>query len=185
MSNVKCVFERKFLSPVENGHQNGGFWGKKGVKLNFWFCVFWRILRQNPYGRLGCRWFEEPTKNSRVNNLMREIAHAQKRNPLSDLDGILQDGRYPGHNHVRKFWRRSLKGFRGGGWSNFGLSHWIRKSSLQTLSHYRASVWSWSQMDRQTDTQTNAGKNVSYPIAFAGITTAVPTNVTNAFAGLR
>jgi len=33
--------------------------------------------------------------NSRVNNLMREIAHAQKRNPLSDLDEILLDGRHP------------------------------------------------------------------------------------------
>ena len=42
--------------------------------------------------------------NSRVNNLMREIAHAQKRNPLSDLDEILQDGRYPRRNHVGKFW---------------------------------------------------------------------------------
>ena len=38
--------------------------------------------------------------NSRVNNLTREIAHAQKRNPLSDLDVILHDGRYPRRNHV-------------------------------------------------------------------------------------
>ena len=42
--------------------------------------------------------------NSRVNNLMREIAHAQKRNPLSDLDEILQGGIYPRRNHVGKFW---------------------------------------------------------------------------------
>jgi len=40
---------------------------------------------------------------------MREIAHAQKRNSLSDLDEILQDGRYPRRNHVGKFWRRSVK----------------------------------------------------------------------------
>jgi len=40
------------------------------------------------------------TKNSRVNNLTLEIAHAQKRNPLSDLDEILHDGRYPRRNHV-------------------------------------------------------------------------------------
>ena len=69
--------------------------------------VFCRILRQNPCGRLGCRRDEEPKKkrkNSRVNNLMREIAHAQKRNPLSDLDKIMQDGRYPRRNHVGKFW---------------------------------------------------------------------------------
>jgi len=32
MSNVKGVFERKFLSPVKNGPQNGGFGGKKGCK---------------------------------------------------------------------------------------------------------------------------------------------------------
>ena len=43
-------------------------------------------------------------ENSRVNNLMREIAHAQKRNPLSDVDELLHDGRYPRRNHVGKFW---------------------------------------------------------------------------------
>ena len=53
--------------------------------------------------------------NSRVNNLTREIAHAQKRYPLSDLDEILHDGRYPRRNHVGKFWWRSVKGFRCGG----------------------------------------------------------------------
>jgi len=46
---------------------------------------------------------------------MHEIAHAQKRNPLSDLDDILQDGRYSRRNHVGKFWWRLVKGFRGGG----------------------------------------------------------------------
>ena len=34
MPNVKGVFERKFLSPVENGPQNGGFLGKKGCKAS-------------------------------------------------------------------------------------------------------------------------------------------------------
>ena len=47
---------------------------------------------------------EKKRTNSRVNNLMREIAHAQKRNPLSDLGEILQDGRYPRRNQVGKFW---------------------------------------------------------------------------------
>jgi len=75
--------------------------------------------------------------NSRVNNLMLEIAHAQKRNPLSDLDEILQDGRYPRLNHVGKFWCRSVKGFRGSGGSNFGFSHWLWSSSLQ---HSRTTV---------------------------------------------
>jgi len=41
-----------------------------------------------------------------VNNLVREVAHAhaQKRNPLSDLDKILHGGRYPRPNYLRKFW---------------------------------------------------------------------------------
>ena len=76
-------------------------------------------------------------EHSRVNNLMREIAHAQKRNPLSDLDEILHNGRYPRRNHVGKFWWRSVKGFMGGGGSNFGLSHWHWSSSLQ---HSRTTV---------------------------------------------
>jgi len=65
------------------------FGANRGVKLNF-----------------GCKRFEEPKKrtNSRVSNLMREIAHAQKRNPLSDLDAILQDGRLSRHNLVGKVW---------------------------------------------------------------------------------
>jgi len=36
--NVKGVFEPKFLSTAKKGPQNGGFGGKKGLKLNFWFC---------------------------------------------------------------------------------------------------------------------------------------------------
>jgi len=69
--------------------------------------------------------------------LMREIAHAQKRNPLSDVDELLHDGRYPRPNHVGKFWWRSVKGFRCGGGSNVGLSHWLWSSSLQ---HSRTTV---------------------------------------------
>ena len=89
------------------------------------------------------RWRTKKRKNSRVNNLMREIAHAQKRNPLSDLDEILQHGRYPRRNHVGKFWWRSVKEFRGGGGgSNFGLYHWLWSSSLQHSRTTRASVWS-------------------------------------------
>ena len=46
---------------------------------------------------------------------MRKIAHAQKLNPLSDLDEILQHGSYPRRNHLGKFWWRSVKRFMGGG----------------------------------------------------------------------
>ena len=55
------------------------------------------------------------TTNNRVNNLMREIAHAQKRNPSSDVVESLQNGRHLRHNQVGKFWWRSVKGFSGGG----------------------------------------------------------------------
>ena len=51
---------------------------------------------------------------------MREIARAQKRNPLSDLGEILQDGRYRRRNQAGKFWWPSVKGFKGGG----GVKFW-------------------------------------------------------------
>ena len=33
-----CPMLKAFRSPLEKGPQNGGFCGKRGVKLNFWFC---------------------------------------------------------------------------------------------------------------------------------------------------
>ena len=68
------------------------------------FDVFYVKIRT---GVLAVDEMKNPPKkqtNSRVNNLMREIAHAQKRNPLSDLDEILHDGRYPRRNHVGNVW---------------------------------------------------------------------------------
>jgi len=62
------------------------------------FCVFCVKIR---WGVLAVRDFLN-SKNSRVNNLVREVAHARKRNPLSDLDQILQDGRYPRNNYLFK-----------------------------------------------------------------------------------
>jgi len=44
------------------------------------------------------------TKSSRVNNLVREVAHAQKQNPCSDLDNSWQNVRHPRPNHLCKFW---------------------------------------------------------------------------------
>jgi len=67
-----------------------------------------------------------------------EITHAQNRNPWTDLDKILYDGRYHRRNYPHKFWWPSVKGFWGSVGSNFPLSHWLSSSSLQ---HYRASVW--------------------------------------------
>ena len=45
--------------------------------------------------------------------MVREVAHARKRNPLSELNKSLQGGRYPRRNHLCKFWWGSVKGFRG------------------------------------------------------------------------
>ena len=138
----------------ENLSHKWRFWGQKEVKsLTFGFAtpkrhvfarnrVFWRILRQNPCGRLGCRRDEglkKHEKNSRVNNLMREIAHAQKRNPLSDLDEILQDGRYRRRNHVRTFWWQSVKGFRSGGGQILAFPIDIDRRPMWYV--YR--VWCW------------------------------------------
>jgi len=89
--------------------------------------VFWRILRWCPWWRHGCRWFLEPPKNSRVNI-------ARKRNPLSDLNKILQGGRYPRRNHLRKFWWRSVKGFRGGGGQNLLFSTDFDRRPYNTLA---------------------------------------------------
>jgi len=36
--------------------------------------------------------------------MVREVAHARKRNPLSDLNKILRGGRYPRRNHLCQFW---------------------------------------------------------------------------------
>ena len=58
--------------------------------------------------RLGGSLFQEPPhqKNSWVTLSQggAKSRHAQKRNPLTDLDKILHGGRYPRHNHLHKFW---------------------------------------------------------------------------------
>ena len=70
---------------------------------------------------------------------MREIAHAQKRNPLSDLDEILQDGRYPRRNHVGKFGDDRFRGL-GVARVKFWPFTLTLIVVLTTLSPYRASV---------------------------------------------
>ena len=67
----------------------------------------------------------------------REITHAQNRNPETDLDTILHGGRYPRRSYLHKFWWPSVKGFLGGGGSNFPFSHWLLSSPLQ---HSRTTV---------------------------------------------
>ena len=96
--------------------------------------VFWHILRQNSLRRLGCTWFPEPPKNSQVNNLVCEVAHARKQNPLSDLDQILQGDRYPRRNHLCKFWWRSVEAFRGGGGQSLPFSNDFDRRPYNTLA---------------------------------------------------
>ena len=92
------------------------------VELNFWFCdpqleahscAEPRLLAYIASISVLASWLltisgtplpKKNEKNSLVKNLMREIAHAHTRKPLSDLNEILQNGRYPRHNHVGKFW---------------------------------------------------------------------------------
>jgi len=93
--------------------------------------VLWRILRRCPWWRLGCRWFPEPPKKIAESPMVREVAHARKRNPLSDVNKILRGGRYPRHNHLCQFWWRSVKGLRGCGGSKFAILHWLWSSPLQ------------------------------------------------------
>jgi len=42
--------------------------------------------------------------------MVREVAHARKRNPLSDLNKILRGGRYPRRNHSANFGEDRLRG---------------------------------------------------------------------------
>jgi len=66
--------------------------------------------------------------------MVREVAHARKRNSLSDLNKILPGVRYPRCNRLCKFWRRSVKGFRGGGGQNLPFAIDFDRH-LTTLSH--------------------------------------------------
>jgi len=59
-----------------------GFVAQKCTSLHGTFDVFCVNVRG---GVLAVGWIKNP-KNSRVNISVREVAHARKRNPLSDLD---------------------------------------------------------------------------------------------------
>jgi len=72
--------------------------------------------------------------------MVREVEHPRKRNPLSDLNKILQGGRYPWRNHLCKVWWRSVKGFRGAGGQSLPFSIDFDRRPYNTLA-LRASVW--------------------------------------------
>ena len=66
------------------------------------------------------------------------FAYMGKRNPFTDWAQFFLGERYPWRNQARQIWWRSLKGFRGSCGSNFSISHWLCRSSLQQ-SH--TTVW--------------------------------------------
>jgi len=58
--------------------------------------------------------------------------------PWADWAQIFFGRRYPRRNHVIQIWWRSVQGFSVGWGSNFAISHWLRRSSLQ---HSHTTVW--------------------------------------------
>jgi len=51
--------------------------------------------------------------------------------PLGELTPIFFGGICPRPNHVFQIWWRSVQGFSFGWGSNFAISHWLWRSSLQ------------------------------------------------------
>jgi len=72
--------------------------------------------------------------------MVREVAHARKRNSLSDLNKILYGGRYPDVITSANFGEDRLIGLGVAGGQNICPSLLTLIVALTTLSHYRASV---------------------------------------------
>jgi len=91
------------------------------------------IYRYTPPRRYAPVWagYERP-KNSRVTNLVREVAHARKRNPLSDLDKILQGGSYPDVITYANFRDDRLRGLGVARGSSFALPIGFRRCHYNT-----------------------------------------------------
>jgi len=75
--------------------------------------------------RLDCRRLEEPKRENSRDKGVRRVAHAQKRNPLSDLD------------KVSKFWWQLVEGFLVGGGQIFPFS----SLSSSPVQHCSSTVW--------------------------------------------
>jgi len=79
--------------------------------------VVWRSLRQNWCARLGGNTSQELPPPKKIAESLcpegRKITHAQKQNPWTNSDKILQGSNYPRPNHLHKFWWPSVKGFFG------------------------------------------------------------------------
>ena len=121
-----------------------GFCGKEGVNVKCWFCDPKKVtsLRGTASFDVFCVSVcdgvlavgeRKYPKNSRVNN-RREFAHAWKRNPLSDLDKILQDGRYPDIITCANFGDDRLRGLGVAGGQILPFPIGIRRHPYNTLA---------------------------------------------------
>ena len=128
---IRRVFGRK-KTKSKIGPQTGGYRGKGGLK--FWILVSWPSKstslrcaepRRLTYfaSKIGARvsavaFLKNPLPQKIAGSLCvegREITHAQKRNPGTDLNKIVRGGISPRRNHLNNFWRPLVKGFLCGG----------------------------------------------------------------------
>jgi len=85
---------------------------------------------------------------------MHEVAHAQKRNPLSDLDEICSLVNVSDLIYCANSGDDRLRGLRRRGWTYFALTHWLWLSSLQH-SHTTVRVCDGREKEWKTDRCTD------------------------------
>ena len=144
---LKPFSGEKILSPVEMGPKMALFGENGGRNLRFCFrdpqkalpCASFDVFCVKIGARVSAVAFLKNQKKIAESLCAegRKITHAQKQNPETDLDQILLSGRYRRRSYLQKFWWPSVKGFLGGGGSNFPLSHWLSSLPLQ---HSRTTV---------------------------------------------
>ena len=98
-----------------------------------WNFVVWRSIHENRCNERVCRLSKELRKkwSKPLKVLGVYFAYMRGKNPLADWPLIFCDSRYLRPNHVFQIWWRSIQGFSVGWGSNFVISHWFRRSSLQ------------------------------------------------------
>jgi len=81
---------------------------KKSISETAHLCAELRLLTYSASmsvaSNLDCVDGRKNPKNSRLNNLVREVVHERKRKPLSNLDEILQNSSYFPFNQQCKVW---------------------------------------------------------------------------------
>ena len=153
MSKVKAFFGRKFVLS-KTGPKMAVLVKKESVKLNFDLetperhilarnRVFWRILCQNPCGRIWCKRSEEPpppNEKKRVNNFsVRSCACAKNDTPYLNWMKFCRVVDVREVTIYANFRDDRLGGL--GARVNFALIPLTLIVVLATPSHYRATVW--------------------------------------------